>query len=90
MLLWLKTPFRSAILAPSKGVPKGGIGSENSQNIPVVPTRQVKVFLCLLNVLTYIDYTQFFYKQLLNKQQGFKNLQIKQSEGFKKVKQHNT
>ena len=54
MLLWLKTPFRSAILAPSKGVPKGGIGSENSQNIPVVPTRQVKVFLCLLNVLTYI------------------------------------
>ena len=64
MLLWLKTPFRSAILAPSKGVPKGGIGSENSQNIPVVPTRQVKVFLCLLNVLTYIDYTQFFYKQL--------------------------
>ena len=25
----------------------------------------------------------FFYKQLLYKQQGFKNLQIKQSEGFK-------
>ena len=27
-------------------------------------------------------YTQFFNKQLLYKQQGFKNLQIKQSEGF--------
>ena len=32
-----------------------------------------------------------FYKQLLYKQQGFKNLQIKQSEGLKiEIKQHNT
>ena len=28
-------------------------------------------------------YTQFLYKQLFYKQQGFKNPQIKQSEGFK-------
>ena len=30
-----------------------------------------------------ICYTQFFYNKLLYKQQGFKNLQIKQYEGFK-------
>ena len=36
-------------------------------------------------------YTHFFTKQLFYKQQGFKNLQIKQSEALKfEIKQHIT
>ena len=42
--------------------------------------RPLKSFLMLTNTLYY---TQFFNKQLLDKQQGFKKLKIKQSEGFK-------